>query len=162
MLWFVCFFNYADRQSIFSVFPKLRQEFGFSPVQLGLIGSAFMWVYAAGAPLAGLIADRVRRKDLWDWATARGMRDRLESGLLELLPGAVVNGAGAERLPGTLSITVPGTDAEALLMALDLEGICASAGSACHSGSSRPSSVLSAMGLTAAEARATLRLAAGP
>src|SRR5512140_2923512 len=61
MLWFVCFFNYADRQSIFSVFPKLKEEFGFSAVQLGLIGSAFMWVYAAGAPLAGLIADRVRR-----------------------------------------------------------------------------------------------------
>lgn len=91
----------------------------------------------------------------------RGMRDRLESGLLGLLPGAVVNGAGAERLPGTLSITVPGTDAEALLMALDLEGICASAGSACHSGSARPSSVLSAMGLTDAEARATLRLSLG-
>jgi hypothetical protein len=42
MLWFVCFFNYADRQSIFSVFPKLKGEFGFDPVQLGLIGSAFM------------------------------------------------------------------------------------------------------------------------
>ena len=64
MLWFVCFFNYADRQAIFSVFPKLKEEFGFSPVQLGLIGSAFMWVYAAGAPFAGFIADRVRRKDL--------------------------------------------------------------------------------------------------
>ena len=64
MLWFVCFFNYADRQAIFSVFPKLKEEFGFSPVQLGLIGSAFMWVYAAGAPFAGFIADRVRRKHL--------------------------------------------------------------------------------------------------
>jgi MFS family permease len=64
MLWFVCFFNYADRQSIFSVFPKLHEEFGFDKVQLGLIGSAFMWVYAAGAPLAGFIGDRVRRKNL--------------------------------------------------------------------------------------------------
>lgn len=50
MLWFICFFNYADRQAIFSVFPKLKTEFGFGPVQLGLIGSAFAWVYAAGAP----------------------------------------------------------------------------------------------------------------
>ena len=41
MLWFVCFFNYADRQMISSVFPKLKEEFGFTPVQLGLIGSAF-------------------------------------------------------------------------------------------------------------------------
>ena len=64
MLWFVCFFNYADRQSIFSVFPKLKEEFGFSAVQLGLIGSAFMWVYALGAPLAGFIADRLPRKHL--------------------------------------------------------------------------------------------------
>ena len=64
MLWFVCFFNYADRQAIFAVFPKLKAEFGFDKVQLGLIGSAFMWVYAAGAPFAGLIGDRLRRKDL--------------------------------------------------------------------------------------------------
>lgn len=64
MLWFVCFFNYADRQAIFSVFPTLKEEFGFDKVQLGLIGSAFMWVYALGAPLAGYVGDRVRRKDL--------------------------------------------------------------------------------------------------
>jgi MFS family permease len=64
MLWFVCFFNYADRQAIFAVFPKLKEEFGFDKVQLGLIGSAFMWVYAAGAPLAGVVCDRFRRKDL--------------------------------------------------------------------------------------------------
>lgn len=64
MLWFICFSNYADRQTIFSVFPKLREEFGFNLVQLGLIGSAFMWLYAAGAPLAGFIGDRLRRKDV--------------------------------------------------------------------------------------------------
>jgi MFS family permease len=64
MLWFICFFNYADRQSIFSVFPKLEQEFGFDTVDRGWIASAFMWVYAAGAPLAGYIGDRFRRKDL--------------------------------------------------------------------------------------------------
>jgi MFS family permease len=64
MLWFVCFFNYADRQSIFSVFPKLTEEFGFDKFQLGLIGSAFMWLYAAGAPIAGLLGDYLRRKHL--------------------------------------------------------------------------------------------------
>lgn len=64
MLWFICFFNYADRQAISSVFPKLKEEFGFDKVQLGLIGSAFMWVYGLGAPLAGFIGDRVRRKHL--------------------------------------------------------------------------------------------------
>ncbi|MDR3637554.1 MAG: MFS transporter [Isosphaeraceae bacterium] len=64
MLWLVCFFNYADRQAIFAVFPRLKVEFGFSTVQLGLIGSAFMWVYALGSPVAGFVGDRLRRKDL--------------------------------------------------------------------------------------------------
>jgi len=64
MLWVVCFFNYADRQAFFAIFPHLEREFGFDPVQLGLIGSAFAWVYAAGAPFAGFIGDRVPRKHL--------------------------------------------------------------------------------------------------
>jgi MFS family permease len=64
MLWFICFFNYTDRQAIFSVFPKLKEEFGFDKVQLGLIGSAFMWMYALGAPFAGFIGDRCRRKEV--------------------------------------------------------------------------------------------------
>ena len=89
------------------------------------------------------------------------LRDRLQAGLLAAVPGAFVNGAGAPRLPGTLSITLPGVDAEALLIALDLDGICASAGSACHSGSARPSSVLSAIGLADDDARSTIRLSLG-
>ncbi|HTH46239.1 MAG TPA: MFS transporter [Candidatus Limnocylindria bacterium] len=64
MLWFVCAFNYADRQAISVVFPLLKQEFGFDKEQLGLIGSAFMWVYAAGAPLAGWAGDRFPRRHL--------------------------------------------------------------------------------------------------
>jgi MFS family permease len=64
MLWFICFLNYSDRQAIFSVFPKFKDEFGFDKVQLGLIGSAFMWVYAATAPAAGFASDRLRRKHL--------------------------------------------------------------------------------------------------
>ncbi len=64
MLWLVCFFNYADRQAISAVFPLLKSEFAFDEFQLGLIGSAFMWVYAAGAPFAGFIADRVKRVHL--------------------------------------------------------------------------------------------------
>jgi MFS family permease len=64
MLWCICVLNYADRQAIFSVFPKLKEEFGFDKVQLGLIGSAFMWVYAGGALFAGLAGDIFRRKHL--------------------------------------------------------------------------------------------------
>jgi MFS family permease len=64
MLWFTCFFNYADRQAIYSVFPLLKSEMGLSDVQLGIVGGAFMWVYAASGPLAGIIGDRMRRKTL--------------------------------------------------------------------------------------------------
>jgi MFS family permease len=68
MLWFVCFINYADRQAISSVLPLLSKDFGFDNVQLGLIGSAFAWVYAAAAPVAGAAADRFPRKWLLVWA----------------------------------------------------------------------------------------------
>jgi MFS family permease len=62
MLWWIAFFNYADRQAIFSVFPLLEREMHLSPVQLGLLGSSFAWVYGLSAPLAGNIVDRIRRK----------------------------------------------------------------------------------------------------
>jgi MFS family permease len=62
MLWWISFFNYADRQAVFSVFPLLREKMKLSPVELGLLGSAFAWVYGLGAPFAGLVVDRVFRK----------------------------------------------------------------------------------------------------
>lgn len=62
MLWTIAFFNYADRQAIFSVFPLLEREMQLTPVQLGLLGSAFAWVYGLAAPLAGMVVDRVTRK----------------------------------------------------------------------------------------------------
>jgi len=61
MLWWISFFNYADRQAIFSVFPLLEKEMHLTPVELGLLGSSFAWVYGLCAPLAGNIVDRVRR-----------------------------------------------------------------------------------------------------
>ena len=64
LLWFVCFFNYADRQAIFSVFPLLKAEMGLTDIQLGIVGAAFMWVYAAIGPIAGMVGDRVQRKTL--------------------------------------------------------------------------------------------------
>src|SRR5215472_5457347 len=62
MLWLVCLLNYADRQAIFSVFPPLRTEMHVSDVQLSVVGSSFMWVYALASPLAGVVGDRVSRK----------------------------------------------------------------------------------------------------
>src|SRR6516225_8559938 len=64
MLWLVCAFNYADRHAIFSVFPRLQAEMRLSDVQLGVVGGAFMWVYAAALPFAGVVADRANRKAL--------------------------------------------------------------------------------------------------
>lgn len=64
MLWFVCFFNYADRQAIFSVFPLLKDQLHLSNVQLGLVGGAFTWMYALFGPFAGSLCDRFSRKSL--------------------------------------------------------------------------------------------------
>ena len=77
MLWFICFFNYADRVAIASVLPMLQTEFGFSKTQQGLISSAFMWVYAFTAPFAGPVADRYPRKlviiaGLYVWSAITG------------------------------------------------------------------------------------------
>ncbi len=63
MLWWISFFNYADRQAIFSVFPLLEQEMDLTRTELGLLGSSFAWVYGLSAPLAGLVVDRVSRRN---------------------------------------------------------------------------------------------------
>jgi len=89
------------------------------------------------------------------------LRDRLESALLERIPDAVIHGRGAPRAPHVTSISVPGTDSEAMLMALDLRGIACSAGSACQSGSITPSHVLSALGVPADVAGAAIRMSLG-
>jgi MFS family permease len=70
MLWWISFFNYADRQAVFSVFPLLEKQMGLSAVQLGLLGSSFAWVYGLAAPFAGAVVDRVRRK----WAILGGLQ----------------------------------------------------------------------------------------
>jgi cysteine desulfurase len=89
------------------------------------------------------------------------LRDRFEAEVSRRF-GAIVNGAGAPRVPNTANVTFPGLDGEALLIALDLDGIAASTGAACASGSLSPSQVLLAMGLEAARARSTLRFSLGP
>lgn len=96
------------------------------------------------------------------WRHCEALRDRLESALRARIPDAVVHGFGAPRAPHILHISVPGTDAESLLMALDLQGVAASSGSACQSGSVTPSHVLSAMGVRPDIATAAIRLSIGP
>lgn len=87
----------------------------------------------------------------------RRLRDQLEHELARSIPDVFVNGAGSERIPNTSNMGFPGLDAHALLVRLDEVGICASAGSACHSGAFEPSHVLSAMGLTPEEAASCIR-----
>lgn len=62
MLWWIAFFNYADRQSVFSLFPLVSREFHLSNLQLGLLGSSFAWVYGLSGALAGNLSDRILRK----------------------------------------------------------------------------------------------------
>jgi MFS family permease len=78
MLWFICFFNYADRVAISSVGPILRSKFNFTAMQFGIISSAFMWVYAGAAPFAGRAGDIFSRKaviigGLYVWSLVTGL-----------------------------------------------------------------------------------------
>jgi cysteine desulfurase len=89
------------------------------------------------------------------------LRDRLEAAILGSVPGTVVNGAADRRVPNTSNISFDGIEAESLLIALDLEGVAVSTGSACSSGTLEPSHVLKAMGLPQAFARNSLRFSLG-
>jgi len=92
---------------------------------------------------------------------ARSIRDALEQGLLSRITGTELNGCREPRLPSHLNIYFPGVDAEALLMALDVAGIAVSTGSACSSGTTEPSHVLTAMGIPRARALSAMRFTSG-
>lgn len=89
------------------------------------------------------------------------LRDYFVSQVEEKIEGAVLNGSLENRLPGNANFAFPYVDGEALLLNLDAKGICASAGSACTSGSSAPSHVLSSIGLSDELAHSSLRLTFG-
>jgi cysteine desulfurase len=88
----------------------------------------------------------------------RGLRDRLESGVLQRVTDAGVNGGDAPRVPNTTNLWFDHLEGEALVIALDLQGLAVSSGAACSSGVSEPSHVLEAMGLSSERARGSLRL----
>ncbi|HNV39395.1 MAG TPA: aminotransferase class V-fold PLP-dependent enzyme, partial [Methanoculleus sp.] len=91
----------------------------------------------------------------------RHLRDRLEAGIRETVPGARLNGHPTERLANTLNMVLPGYRGESIVLALDRRGISLSSGSACHSGSPAPSHVLLAMGLSAEDAHCSVRMTLG-
>ena len=94
-------------------------------------------------------------------ARLRALRDELERALVAAIPDAMIHGKGAPRVGHILSVSVPGIDSESLLMALDLQGVACSAGSACQSGSVAPSHVLAAMGVRPDLASAAIRMSLG-
>lgn len=97
-----------------------------------------------------------------DWSATAPLRDRLERGILQRVPGASVNGSIEHRLPNTTNIRFDGIEGEAIVIALDLRGYAVSSGSACSSGAVEPSHVLLAMGLKPEEARSSVRFSLGP
>ncbi len=105
----------------------------------------------------GRAAELVRALPTDSQRKLAALRDKLEAEIFRAIPQAVRNGAKEPRLPNTTSIAFEGVEAEALLMMLDQLNICASSGSACTTGSVAPSHVLTAMGLSPAQARSTIR-----
>ena len=114
----------------------------------GVIG---MGVAATGA-LKKMDAEAARLAEL---------RDRLEQGILSSVPNTDVNGARQMRVPNTTNISFDRIEAESLLIALDLEGVAVSTGSACSSGTLEPSHVLKAMGLSSHRAQNSIRFSLG-
>jgi cysteine desulfurase len=115
--------------------------------------------YAIGLARAAELAVAEREAE---WQRLERLRNRLEETLLARVPDAMIHGReAAARAPHIVSISVPGTDSESLLMALDLRGIGCSAGSACQSGSITPSHVLSALGVESELASSAIRMSIG-
>ncbi len=115
--------------------------------------------------IVGLAAALEKAEALRDACVARfgGLRDRLWEEIRAAIPDAELNGPAdpALRLPHNLNIAVPGIQGETVLLGLDMEGVAASAGSACTTGNSEPSHVLRAMGLSDERCRASLRFTLG-
>jgi cysteine desulfurase len=109
----------------------------------------------------GKAAELARKLLTEDSARISSLRDRLEAALIERVPTVRRNGDSARRVPNTSNLEFPGAGGEALLIGLDLLGIECSTGAACSSGSTEPSHVLLASGLSYDEARSSLRFSLG-
>jgi cysteine desulfurase len=109
----------------------------------------------------GAAATLAARKLSSEAARLAALRDRLQDGILRAVPGTAVNGAREPRVPNTVNISFDRVEAESLLIALDLEGIAVSTGSACSSGTLEPSHVLRAMGLPPHRTQNSLRFSLG-
>jgi cysteine desulfurase len=109
----------------------------------------------------GVAARLAQKKATTEGSRIAALRDRLERGILDRIPGTVLNGAPTPRVPNTANISFDGVEAESLLIALDLEGFAVSTGSACSSGTLEPSHVLRAMGLPSHRTQNSIRFSLG-
>ena len=114
-----------------------------------------------GIAAFGAAAELSGRRLREDSARLAVLRDRLESMILDRIPGAGVNGSKWDRTPNTSNLYFDGVDGEAMVIALDLKGLAVSTGAACSSGAIEPSHVLTAMGLAPERARASIRFSIG-
>ena len=114
-----------------------------------------------GAIGMGVAAGLAMQKMTAEAARLGALRDRLENGILSSVPNTDVNGSRAARVPNTTNISFDRIEAESLLIALDLEGVAVSTGSACSSGTLEPSHVLKAMGLPVHRTQNSLRFSLG-
>jgi cysteine desulfurase len=133
------------------------------PVAAMLRGGGQEFGYRAGTENVAAIAGfgAVAASPLPDWETIRAMRDRLKAEAATIAPELTVLSGAAGRLPNTSCFAVPGMSAETLLIALDLEGVAVSAGSACSSGKVARSHVLEAMGASPELSGAAIRVSLG-
>ncbi len=115
----------------------------------------------AGIVGLGKAAEIARDSLVRDAERVGTLRDELERGLLKRVQDARVNGADGARTPNTTNMTFAGIEGEALVIALDLKGLACSTGAACSSGAVEPSHVLTAIGLSAEDARGSLRFSLG-
>ena len=109
----------------------------------------------------GVAARLARTKLATEPERLAALRDRLEEAVLARVPGTAINGVRDPRVPNTTNISFDGVEAESLLIALDLEGIAVSTGSACSSGTLEPSHVLRAMGLPSHRTQNSIRISLG-
>ena len=114
-----------------------------------------------GIAAFGAAAAVVRRQGAAEADHTRALRDKLETGLKAVTPGAAIFGAAAERLPNTTLFAAEGMKAETAVISFDLEGIAVSSGAACSSGKVQPSHVLAAMGVSPSLTRGAVRLSLG-
>ncbi len=115
----------------------------------------------AGIVALGTACELARRAMVEEAPRLRELRDRLETGIRERIPGVTLNGHPEQRLPNTANLSFSGTTADSLLMNLDLAGIAASSGAACSSGTLRHSHVLGAMGTEPVAAGGSIRFSLG-